>query len=316
MPSEPDSKTPELLHERLQREILARWRAVPRWVTGQIAPWEAMFLEAVIRREKPSLVLEIGTASGYSTAVLCRALAAAAQSAGGDPAYRVVSYDIDERFYADSSKQVGDAAREMLDDGLLAHVEFRNPCIAADAARDFGEGEMPLVFIDANHRHPWPVLDLLAVTDIVRPGGVVVLHDINLPLLSASGTDPASAAWGAHWLFENLDLEKEVSSNPFEVSSLEYPLGVPNIGSVRMPKDKQRLRRQLLEIIHAHPWETDVPDGVLARLLLRRADGPFTDILRRLWRRFRPARKPISSRVEFISSIPSSRSDRGPVRSC
>lgn len=231
-------------------------RVRPAWVTGHISYPDGLFLREAILREKPSSVLEIGTASGFSAASLCHSLEVAARSAGGDPRYRVVSYDCVGFFYADPSKAVGDAARALLDASLLEHVDFRHPRTAPDAADEFPPDSLSFVFIDANHYHPWPTLDLLALIDVIRPGGSVFLHDINLPLLA-----PQYQTWGPHHLFADLELEKRVPDDP---------TGMPNIGQLRMPDDKASLRRKLLRILDAHPWEGEVDTWHLDRLGIRR----------------------------------------------
>lgn len=77
-------------------------------------------------------------------------------------------------------------------------------------------------------------------------------HDINLPVRS-----PEYAQWGAKFLFDDLDLVKHVdeASDP------------PNIGSVIVPADKERLRRRLLDIVAAHAWETKAPERITGPLL-------------------------------------------------
>lgn len=240
------------------------YRALPAWVTGQISYQDGLFLREAILREMPSLVLEIGTASGFSAASLCHALEVATRSVGGDRQYRVVSYDCVGYFYADPSKAVGDAARALLDAPLLEHIDFRHPRTASDAVAEFPPDSLPFVFIDANHFHPWPTLDLLALIDVIRPGASVVLHDINLPLVA-----PEHQCWGPHHLFANLDLDKDVPADS---------AGVPNIGRLRMPDDKAGLRRQLIGILNAHPWEGEVDKWHLDRLGVRRCAGAWRDM--------------------------------------
>lgn len=278
----------------------ACWRPPPSWVAGSISFSDAKFLCDLLHRERPSVVLEIGTASGFSAATICQCLDYAARALKGDSEYRVISYDLLEHFYADPSKKVGEAAREMLDAALIKHVEFRNPRTAADAVRDFAPDSLSFCFIDANHRHPWPALDLLAVTEIIRPGGIVVLHDINMPSLPWAAANPALVTRGVESLFNDLALEKEVAMDS---------LGIPNIGSVRIPHDKHRLRRQLVDIIHGHPWELEVAADYLARLSVQ-GSGGLTARLRRPWRRFRLKRNPLLKAYTLLAAI-RSRLDAG-----
>jgi predicted O-methyltransferase YrrM len=191
--------------------------------------------------------VEVGTASGFSTGLLCHALDFVRQSGRIGDDFRVVTYDIDTEFYANREKASGDAAREQLPRELLEHVIFRAPATVADFARDFDPGEIRLLFIDADHRHPWPTLDLLGALDYLAPGAVVILHDINLPLIHQE-----FQAWGVKRLFDALDVVKDIAEDPRR----------PNIGSVTIPGAKDTLRDQLLQILYAHPWEVDV-DPVL-----------------------------------------------------
>src|SRR5215213_3605260 len=98
----------------------------PKWVTGSLSHWDARFVFKTAFAAGTPLAVELGTASGFSTTVLCHALETA-HRAGKIPAdYKVLSYDICPYFYAIPSKQVGDATREQLSPEMLRHVEFRN----------------------------------------------------------------------------------------------------------------------------------------------------------------------------------------------
>jgi len=175
----------------------------PGWLQGYISYLDARFLFKATLEARADVIVEIGTASGFSTGLLCHAqdIASKAGLIGSD--YKVVSYDIDPMFYADRTIRTGDGAREQLAKGLLEHIVFRNPAVAADARQDFQGKQVEFLFIDGSHQHPWPTLDLLAMLDCLAPGAIVVLHDINLPLVVPNNPD-----WGAKYLFDELDLEE------------------------------------------------------------------------------------------------------------
>jgi predicted O-methyltransferase YrrM len=224
----------------------------PEWVASSISGRDAKFLFSRATASGASTAIEIGTASGTSTAILCSALDTARQEGKIGDDFRVISYDLRRYFHPDPSKAAGAAIHEMLDPELAARVEFRSPAISMTLWKYHQENEIEFLFIDANHDHPWPALDLLAVLDLVRPGAEVALHDINLPVLH-----PNYQNWGAKHLFDDLDLEKyaDEASDP------------PNIGSVVIPEDKAAVREQLIEIVRAHDWGVNIPEEITAPLL-------------------------------------------------
>lgn len=231
----------------------AFYAARPAWITGSLSHFDARFLFKTALHAGVNTVIEIGTASGFSTALLCHALSMAHDAGRISGDFKVVSYDVSPNFYADLTKKVGDAAREQLSPEMLAHITFRNPARAADVEAEQGADTGRLLFIDAAHVHPWPTLDLLATLDFLQVGATVVLHDINLPVIAPKFPD-----WGVKYLFDELErVDKQVPNDAGEV---------PNIGSIRIPPDKDALRRQLMEMLYRHPWQMQVDEPYLRRL--------------------------------------------------
>ena len=80
--------------------------------------------------------------------------------------------------------------------------------------------------IDADHRHPWPVLDVLRLAPYVEPRGWIVLHDIQLgshgQAERAAGKPlDAGTPYGAEWLFERWPFRKIRS---FHIGAIELPV--------------------------------------------------------------------------------------------
>jgi predicted O-methyltransferase YrrM len=217
-------------------------------VVGHISHHDARFLFGRALRARADVLLEVGTASGVSTAILSHAAHMASNAGEITSAFHVHSYDINTQFYADPDRQIGEATREMLDEELLGHVTFHAPATAAAVREQHEADSIGFGFIDASHKHPWPALDLLAMLVCLRPGAEVLLHDINLP-----EREPENQIFGAQLLFEGLDVEKE--TNPGEP--------IPNIGGIKIPDDKSMLREQLLALVDEHEWEVEPhPDQV------------------------------------------------------
>jgi predicted O-methyltransferase YrrM len=224
----------------------------PSWLSGTISHLDARYLFDRVLQLSPSAVVEVGTASGLSTTMICAALEVSRRQRGKPASFRLFTYDISPRFFADTRRQTGDAAREMLPQEALKQIKFRNPATAVDIRRDHAPDSIELMFLDANHKHPWPTLDVLAALDCLRPGSDIVLHDVNLPSLGVEHPQ-----WGAKHLFDGIEAEKDLNRAD----------DLPNIGACRVPADKQRFRDQLLEILYAHEWEDDVDAGAITAAL-------------------------------------------------
>ncbi len=132
--------------------------------------------------------------------------------------------------------------------------------------------ELEIVFIDANHCHPRPLLDLLRLAPYVRSGGWIVLHDIQLGTLGRKAIEagPTSgnqvffdavvkrgAPYGAEWLFDNWPFRK---------------ISGGNIGAVQLPDDKSALIPFAWRLMSV-PFEVTGKAATRARRALYRSFG-------------------------------------------
>jgi hypothetical protein len=212
----------------------------PAWVTGHISHGDAAFLAGLVKELTPDAVVEIGVASGCSSAVLLEALASVhgAPVAGNPWLY---SFDAIDHCYFDPSKRVGAAVDEMaprlrdawrltIDNGLAAR-------------RLLSGNALTCAFIDANHCHPWPTLDLLALLPVLRQGAWVALHDISLSRLNSS---PECQVHGAEYLFDEWPWSKRAEST----------LG--NIGAIRLEGSGAETFDHCMHLL-AKPWQVYPP---------------------------------------------------------
>lgn len=210
----------------------------PPWVTGHISPEDADFLHRIVTELRPNVLIEIGVASGCSSAVILHAMHGIGRG-------RLVSYDIATRCYFDERHMVGAAVAEMKTPGM---DRWQLHCgKALDAARVFDGQDVPLAFIDANHAHPWPTLDALALLPAMAPDGWYVLHDINLPQIYKTG---GFRQYGAQFLHDGWPGEKRRSGGTQD-----------NIGAIRLLGEINRSRAALVELLSI-PWETKVHESV------------------------------------------------------
>lgn len=209
--------------------ILARR---PAWVQGGISGGDSEFLLELVSGVAPATVLELGVASGASSAALLFALD---QLGPGNRTLR--SCDVRGTCYFDPERATGSAVEEM-------YPQRRTPWLldTNSDARRIGlvvpAGSIDLTFIDANHSHPWPLLDLLHVTRVARPQSWIALHDIELPKLH-----PQYQVHGPQWLFEAWPFNK--------IHGVDDSM---NIGAVQLPADLRDLIPMSLELLD-RPWE-------------------------------------------------------------
>jgi hypothetical protein len=141
----------------------------PDWVKRQIGRRDAKAIAREVRRAGARTLVEVGVASGYSSAILY----AAGRSTGAQPA--LYAFDLAKCLYYDASRRSGDAFYEILGDapGYFLNVGLTSAEVSDLPPVDF-------LFIDACHQHPWPALDLLSLSRYLKEGAIVALHDLEL----------------------------------------------------------------------------------------------------------------------------------------
>ena len=155
----PDDATLQAAHRRL-------WRK--GW--GGISAADLITIRDLVADRRPETVVEVGVASGLSAGFVGQFLGAI----GGG---QLIGVDLATRFYADQSRPVGFLAPPM----MPANVAWTlvSPGTAFDLPPVVQGRTVDLAFIDGDHEHPWPTLDLIAVLPLMKPGGVVVFDDVH-----------------------------------------------------------------------------------------------------------------------------------------
>jgi predicted O-methyltransferase YrrM len=244
---------------RAARQGLHALLPVPEWARGATPIGDAEFLLDIVTCHKPSHMVELGVAAGVSSAFILHALDTLPDAA----APRLLrSCDIQPACYFDAARATGEAVQMMYPRPRARWLLDTNTD-ARRLSQTLPPASVDLTFIDANHFHPWPLLDLLHMSVLAKRGSWVVLHDINLPLIA-----PEFAAWGAKWLYDDWPFEK-VAGGP-----------QVNIGAVRLPDDLTRLvpvASALLGRTWEFPptlWHVALPDpfSVIQEWLRRRIE--------------------------------------------
>lgn len=231
----------------------------PAWVTGSIPLRDAEFLLDMVTAQVPSRVLEVGVAAGVSSAALLYALDTLPAGNGRRELY---SCDVSATCYFNADYPTGGAVAEIYP-SPHAHWQLET-CDALALALKLGPESVDLTFIDANHSHPWPTVDLLQITRCAKPGSWVILHDINLPVLK-----PQFQVWGAKKLFDAWPFEKVAGGAPRF-----------NVGAVKLPDDFSLLA-PLVHALLAEPWEFPLQQGLTLPTWLRDIPASVRPLMRR-----------------------------------
>ena len=194
---------------------------------GSIGPSDDLFLTTFVSILAPQRVVEIGTWTGFSAGVIAAALC---RRHGTNGASWVDTIDIHAECAIDKMRPSGFEIPELFPE-LVSMIRLHAPRDASFVAQLSRRHELEIVFIDADHRHPHPLLDLLRLAPFVRGGGWIVLHDIQLGTITCEGIEAGQSTdwepiYGAEWLFDRWPFRK---------------ISGGNIGAVQLPEQKSAL---------------------------------------------------------------------------
>ena len=168
-------KDPQLILERLIRDK-ETWDSNGNrlQVTGTISLLEARFIRELIIEHDFRTCLETGVAYGASTVAICSGLAAV-EARGAD----VKHYGVDPCQFRD----YGGAAIVALKDCGLDHIfELCEGPGHLMLPRLIERGvTVDFVLIDGMHTFDYTLIDLFFSDKLLRPGGIMCVHDTNLP---------------------------------------------------------------------------------------------------------------------------------------
>ena len=207
---------------------------------GSLTLADTLFLAAVTSIIAPERVIEVGTGTGFSSALI----AAMLFRPGSPPVKaRVQTIDAHTCYRCDESIPIGGDIATLIPEFASA-VQVHAPHQSDFANQLANPNELQLGFIDADHQHPCPLLDLLHLSRVIQPGGWIVLHDIALGTLALAAKRrgnplPFPGQFGAEWLFQKWAFRKITSGN---------------IGAVQLPDHKRHIRRVVKTLINL-PFE-------------------------------------------------------------
>jgi predicted O-methyltransferase YrrM len=189
---------------------------------GGIGSRDYFFLTCLVSILAPHRVIEIGTLTGFSTAIIAAAIHH--QHGANSPPITVETVDIHTHCSIDMTRPIGFEIPDLVPD-LVSKVRI-HAGRESDVVREIAKpAEFGLAFIDADHRHPWPLLDVLRLAPNVQSGGWILLHDIQLGSYgqaerAAGRSLDGGTPFGAEWFFERWPFRKIRS---FHIGAIELP---------------------------------------------------------------------------------------------
>jgi predicted O-methyltransferase YrrM len=200
---------------------------------GSISAKEAYFMQLGIGEHKPKRFLEVGTASGLSTGFIGLFM-------NENEGESILTIDYDTTFWMDRSEPTGYLAERIMKDcGPDVKIDFVRSTISTHVALDRQSQEkFDMAFIDANHQHPWPTLDMIAILPFMEPGAFIYNHDLALYKLQS----PIFGI-GPKYLFDQIPEHlRKVTSDVKE-----------NIFYVKTPTDYRVLEKAMMDALFL-PW--------------------------------------------------------------
>ncbi len=201
-----------------------------RFDFGMLPPPDIFFAAAVTSILHPRLAVEIGTASGSSAAIIGKMIALRETQNGRITSGPLVhTIDKNAQYVLDHAKPAGFAIDQMapeLRDRIVVHAP-QDSSVCRQLVR---EGDLKFAFIDGNHRHPWPLVDMLQILPSMKDGWIL-LHDVDLPGLTARAVAAGQQVehvpvHGAKYVFDFWPHEK---------------IRAGNIGIIQIPSDRRSL---------------------------------------------------------------------------
>ena len=150
---------------------------------GPITAGDAFFIAAYMAAIRPNAVIEVGVCSGVSSAFILYA----AHKLGLVRDGKIFLQSVDLlKLHGDEKHEVGRVVNlnyPSLTQYWNLHVEVTAPMIALnrlDLKAEITSDGPTLAFIDANHMHPWPTVDALAIAQLLPRESWILLQDTQL----------------------------------------------------------------------------------------------------------------------------------------
>ncbi len=123
------------------------------------------------------------------------------------------------KLYCIDSWGLGDRKQKMHDYHVKAYEKAKHKLalcnavlvnkLSMDAVKDFEDGSLDFVYIDANHRDPYITQDIAEWSKKIRPGGIVSGHDYNNKPCVLEAVNAYAGAYDYNLHLTDIDAEKK-----------------------------------------------------------------------------------------------------------
>lgn len=156
--------------------------------------------------------------------------------------------DISPTYYLDPARATGAVVTEVLPEHA-GRFTLRTGRCAFEVTKDLGP--LDFAFIDGHHKHPWAMLDLIALLPRLKPHAWVALHDVNLCRKPSQNHSNRGPFYLYHmWPGAKLHSTQEPTM----------------IGAIQMEADPMVHLPLLCEMLHT-PWEVALSEAQIAALV-------------------------------------------------
>ncbi len=261
-------------YERVGVELFDQFPEYQSQYESLSTKWQISFLIGLIKDHKFSngtgirSVLEVGVYNGVTSLYM---LKVGLQKEDFD------LYGIER----EKSDFFGEAILSEGSDRELEHYHLHKNSTSADIERVLDGNKIDLVFIDAGHTHPHPIIDLIYILPFLHRESIVLLDDV-VDYMRPN-------AWGESFIFTGWT-EDKYRAVSLDVKNNEI-VGETTLACIEIPEDKRVLYDNILQIamipFRASPWQFDdyylgVNEkdlGVLKMFMEKYYDDDFADTI-------------------------------------
>ena len=142
-----------------------------RWQKSQMTPKERAFLNGIIRKTKPKIVVELGTSAGGSAIVILNAI----RDIDGAKLY---SFDYNVLWHKNYNNLKTGFLVENIVPELMSKWELYTGGVPCKYFENIPSEGIDVCFIDTAHFNPGEHFNILEILPLMKKNGIIIYHDV------------------------------------------------------------------------------------------------------------------------------------------